>query len=130
MGYRNSPFKASTELYAEMELKDLEEVLNGALRKLHSETEAALQDALTAVESFFNYIVDERLRVKRGRRQELFDLMYNVRSVARALKASKVRLLLASSEAEKRSILAEVELDIEEVIEYVKLLRRMSEETV
>ncbi|MCS7104281.1 MAG: hypothetical protein NZ954_01790 [Thermofilaceae archaeon] len=113
-----------------MELKDLEEVLNGALRKLHSETEAALQDALTAVESFFNYIVDERLRVKRGRRQELFDLMYNVRSVARALKASKVRLLLASSEAEKRSILAEVELDIEEVIEYVKLLRRMFEETV
>lgn len=107
----------------------MEEVLNGALRRLHSETEAALQDALTAVERFFNYIADEKLRVKRGKLQELLDLLYNVRSVARSLKASKVRLLLAGSEAEKKSILAEVELDIEEVIEYVKLLRRMSEET-
>ncbi|MEM4531828.1 MAG: hypothetical protein QXY39_08170, partial [Thermofilaceae archaeon] len=97
---------------------DLEEALRKLLEQLEFQPEKALEEAEALLRQASRRLLQAAATATSLERPRLLDLAFNLESVARSMKAARIRLRAARSDEDVRLALSDARLDLEESLSY------------
>jgi len=97
---------------------DLEEALRKLLEQLEFQPEKALEEAEALLRQASRRVLQAAATATSLERPRLLDLAFNLESVARSMKAARIRLRAARSDEDVRLALSDARLDLEESLSY------------